>query len=330
MLRLEYTREKGAEHCPDEDGVRDFLTGEFKYVPVDPAAELTLEMSAAVAEGKVRIDVHLKDAQGNTFWEEPVEGDEECAILIRRSALKVYIQTVIATSPAPGSPAPPSPPLVAPPAAPAAVLPAARLPSPPAPHGEPPARRSASQSTHSTVGAGYSLRVQVALLGQVHVGITPSVSAGGSVMAGFRLWRLGLELDARAAWSFVPAVQTIVPAVQTRASSRFIGATIAPCYYHKQYVFGCATFNIGVLDVMGVGLTSGDALDRKISALGPRIGFEYPIAARVAFVRATLEISAAIDKAGFHINRDPNKVTDPAWETPPVFGALGAGIVAIF
>jgi hypothetical protein len=163
------------------------------------------------------------------------------------------------------------------------------------------------------------------VLGLVHVGITPSVSAGGSVLAGFRWWRLGLELDARAAWSVVPAVQN-----GASVNSRFIGATIAPCYYHDRILFGCAAFNMGVLDLIGVDRTSGEAHDQKVAAIGPRIGFEWPIAARVAFLRGTLEMSAAVHKAGFSVDRDPTRKREPAWETPAVFGALGAGIVAVF
>jgi hypothetical protein len=98
-------------------------------------------MSVARVKGKLRIDVHLEDTRGNTLWEEPVEGDEDCAILIRRSALKVYIPTVLATSPSP-APASLAVPRAQPAAAPPATPPAVTPPPPPAPHALPLARGS--------------------------------------------------------------------------------------------------------------------------------------------------------------------------------------------
>jgi hypothetical protein len=314
-MRLDYTRGPGAERCPDEHAVRHFLIGEFGYDPVQPNAATTLTISIARVGRTLHVALQLEDSTGNSLWDDGFD-EPNCETLVRHSALKAKINIGYVLRPpsaAPG-PAPLAPPLPPPALAPPTVAPP---PPAPAPHR---ALSPTPQSAPTPAPApSERLRFQVGLDALGHIGVTPSVSAGGALSVELVGRDFGLAVQGRVAASVAPAeLESFNGSVPTH--SLFAAVTLAPCYRRGVFV-GCAVLDVGTLRFW----YSGRALtaEPRLVAFGVRPALEVPLTARFA-LRASVEISTIVTRTMlFYHWRE-------IWRTPHVFGAAGAGVVAAF
>jgi hypothetical protein len=308
-VRLDYTRAAGAERCPDEHGVRDFLTGEFGYDPVQPDAGAGLRISITPVSRAFHVDIRLEDSSGNILWQEGFdEGD--CAALIEQAALKAYIEVSTRLRPPPASPPPPPVNEAPSPEAPAAP---AAPPAPSAPPVSPPRQPDPAPPVISSS----QLRFVLGLQALVHAGITPTASAGGAASVELRLGALGIGLEGRVTHSVIPSEYK--PRRETVSVHSLLGGgTLAPCYYYGPFA-GCAVLDVGA--VRFYARPDWPSSYQAIIAAGLRPGVRWSFSRRFALT-GNVEISAILTKIHLIANHDD------VWQSPAVFAAFGAGINA--
>jgi hypothetical protein len=329
--RLEFSRGRGAELCPDEEAVQRAVTARLGYDPFRPDAPRIVTAIVRRDQGSLRGDVELRDRKGAVKGTRHLSAAEnDCPELVAAMALAISIaidpQSLL-RPPLPSSPEPPTPPEPEP--APVDSAPSASLPVPvigvaPAVASPLVVSPSISSSSRSSLrieaprsSAVDALSWRFGLGGLLAVGAAPSLSVGSALEVGVRRRAFSLSIEGRAD---APASRRAEGGGAVRAS--LLAVSLIPCL-RVGLVFGCGLGSLGSLRGAGSGVPRPRDDASLFGAAGLRLGVEIPFAKALSFsfhgdLAATLTRTTLLlaDRA--------------AWITPPVSGVLGAGVVAHF
>jgi hypothetical protein len=329
--RFVYSRDRGAERCPDEHIVRREVASRLGYDPFFPSADRVIIAEVAPSfKGGFRATVHLVDKAGIVRGKRELRSSgRDCTELLKSIALAISIaidpdaleeyRTAPSTSEAPTGPnrsskgvAGVGPPTGNPPL----PEPLGREPPAPAPSSTEPAPQSAAaaeqdsapiQFVHRDTSDGWNLVVGAGV--RVATGVAPAAAAGGTVLVGGR-WRwLTLSVEGTAD---LPASNDVV-------RSNLVTGSLAGCA-QRGVVFGCFVGSIGALFARGQRSDSS-----AYAALGARLGAAIPFG-RVLSLRGYLEATVPVgwSEIVLAVNHDE------AWGLGAVGGAAGMQLVTLF
>jgi hypothetical protein len=300
-VRLSYTRETGAEACPDELVFRDSVLSRLGYDPFEDSAPRTLKIVVRRSGNALLARVELYDASGHLLGERDLNGSGTgCSELGTAVAIaaSLGIDPLSAVAPPPTvaqSEAAPPPPQAVP-------------PQPQAPVGAVVVRES---STSPRVG-GASTYLRLGVGAVLTWGVSPSAPAAGPMVdVGLRRGPLSLTLEGAAGWAPTAAEQ----GYGVKSSIELI--SLAPCV-HFWVGLGCVIGGVGSLNATGV--VKSPLSDHAVFGdLGARIGVEVPFATRF-FVQFHIDGLANLT----HVAYDFGKLA--AWNTLPLSESLGLAV----
>ncbi len=105
-------------------------------------------------------------------------------------------------------------------------------------------------------------------------------------------------------------------------SASLLLATLAPCF-HLRIAMGCGLVGLGRLGGTGAGVNTPESASSLYADAGVRVGVEIPIAGPFA-ARAYGDVLFPLVTT--HLTLRGADV----WTTPPVSGAIGAGLLVHF
>jgi hypothetical protein len=310
-MRLEYTRAPGAERCPDEQSFRNVAEGQMSYPPFSPDASarlvVTLQRKGRLYQGRME----LRDGAEAMLWERDMDAFADCRELIDFLALSaaVHLDPVPLPKPAP-TPA-------------SSKLESTVEPAPPLVSAKPPApvRPSTPVKPAVTVERSSSRLAGFAGAGiAVGFGVAPTTALGLTLNGGARWSFLSLALEGRA---YLPAQGLSEGGTRVVSIAQYTGALV-PCG-HWRIAFGCGLVALGAQE--GTFPATERTRSRVFAAGGLRVGVEIPIP--IPMVKPlSLRLSGDVLLTPY---ASRFRVVDlPQWETPPVSGALGAGLFTVF
>jgi hypothetical protein len=174
----------------------------------------------------------------------------------------------------------------------------------------PPLRRTARLVPRSDRASDATvLRAAAGLL--VGLGTAPGASAGMTVHVGLRRRGLSLGLEGRADF---PASEPVEPRGSVSASVQLL--SLVPCL-HRDVVHVCALGSVGTLKGVGSDPSGGRTDVTVFGSVGARAGIEIPISAGIS-ARLHGDVAATLTPTTLQVDGSP------VWETPPVWGAVGA------
>ncbi|MHB8878524.1 MAG: hypothetical protein ACYC8T_32910 [Myxococcaceae bacterium] len=245
--RLVYSLGAGAERCPDEQTVRDAVSGRLGYDPFREPAEMEVRVAVERADPGLSARLELRDAGGRTMGKRQLASRASDCVELASAlglAVSIAIDPLSVTRPPPVPPAPAA----------AATPPA---PPPPAP---PPALSPSVQTAYT------------ASLGAVaSVGTAPAPALGANLQLGARWPSWSLALEGR---MDLPASRST--AGGQVASSLLVGSLV-PCL-HRRAVAGCALLTAGVFQGSGVDFVGSRRVTTPFLAAGARALAELPLA----------------------------------------------------
>ena len=301
--RLEYTRGPGAETCPDEVGLRNYvaarMSGDDPFTPNAPN-RLTVTITGREPEFFGRIALY--DETGVRAGVRDFTGGPTCVSLVQDLALTIRLIVRPYALPPPAASTPPTPP------APPLPLPAA--PSPPRPIARPAPLLPQARSTERP-------RPQVGAAALAAFGSAPAVALGfgGLVRLRWPKWSLGLEGRRDLVAPMDAEDHDGMP-----AASALAFATM-PCVHLSGFI-GCHVSTVGVV----YGDATHRAVDDSVStqvASGVRMGVEWQFVPHVA-AELTGEVLVNFLRPAVRVDNDPK------WTAELVTGAVGVRVVASF
>jgi hypothetical protein len=304
-VKLEYSRGPGAETCPDDAGLRAGVTARLAYDPFRDVAATTVVASVLARRKELRARIELRDAGGTVIGSrELVSPESDCSELARAVALAIAIAidpVSVLRVPAQAPAVPLVPPVATepPPAATTAPPPVAPPPrAPVAPSVAVPARDE-----------GPRLRSAAALL--LGAGPTPRLSPGARLGIGARWAVVSSTIEASALWP------TSASAATGEVRALVVLGSAVPCL-HQGPLLACGVLSAGPL--RGEGASSATTI---FAAVGGRAGAEIPLGRALALA---LSVEADVSLTPTSLRRGGAEV----FHTPPVFGALAAGVTGDF
>jgi hypothetical protein len=338
--RLEYSRGRGAEACPDEDAVQRAVTARLGYDPFRPDAPRIVTATVRRDREALRGDVDLRDRGGAVKGARHLTAAEnDCAELVAAMALAISIaidpQSLLRSSP-PASPDPPAPPLPPePPPDPASPAPATRpgvpaietppvvasppVASPPTSRPPPlsPPPRASLPIEEPRAPAPSALSWRLGLGGLLAAGAAPALSVGGALEVGVRWRALSIAVEGRAD---APAGSSAEGGGAVRAS--LLEVSLVPCF-HAGLVVACGLGSLGSLRGVGSGVPLPRDAATLFGAAGLRLGVELPIS-RALSLAFHGDLAATLTRTTLML------ADRPVWTTPLVSGVVGAGVLAHF
>lgn len=303
---LAYTRAPGAEACPDEQELRDAVSGRLGYVPFQAEAERRIDVRFGKSGTKLiaTLRVARPDAPPKTRTLESEAGD--CIELAQAVALalSVAIDPLGATRPAEPDPEP---------------APETREPEPvpaPAPTAEPPAptARPAEPRPSPPIARDRGptepedLRLSLAAIGRTAWGELPKLSPGVGLGVGVRRGPLSAAIWLDMALPVSDATS------RGGYDASLFGATLRGCW-HPQSVFVCALGRGARVEAEGRDVDRPKSDAGLIAAAGAGVGFELQVA-------RSLSLAAGIDGL-FYVSRLALDLDGrELWSQPPA-GAAG-------
>ena len=316
-VRLDYARGPGAETCPDEAALRAAVASRLAYDPFRETAATTVATSMQARRKELLARIELRDAKGAVIGaRELVSPESDCSELARAVALAIAIAidpVSVIRVPLPPVRTPSVAPVVSertnePPPGPAI--------SPLPPAAPPSARSEASLPAHAAASAGPHVRATSALL--LGAGPTPGLSAGARLGLGVRWPSVSIDLEGRGIWPTSASAAQLPGDVRAFA----VLASVVPCL-HEGPLLACGVASAGPLRGAGEGAIAARTATTMFAAAGGRAGAEIPLGRSLAL---GLSIEADISLTPTSLRLGALEV----FHTPPVFGALAAGVVGDF
>jgi len=291
-VRITYFRGLGAESCPAEPEVRAAVTDMLGYDPFHDDAKKTVHARVLRGPRGFKAAIDLQDGAGPARGVRRLQSSrDDCAQL----AAAVVLALAIAIDP----------------------LMANRVMGPevvPRADPEPPPPPLAKPLEEPRVASATSGRLAVSA--HAAVGAAPAPALGVALLAGLR----GGHYSANA------GVRLDLPAFKDAQGGRISGwlalGSLLGCG-HRRWLAGCALLGGGVRRMAGHDLENARSATKPVAVLGARVALEIPLRDRVAgYLHADLQ-GELIETAVLVGGRE-------TWDTPPVSGAAGAGLMAIF
>jgi hypothetical protein len=292
-VRLLYSRGEGASGCPDERTLRESVAARLGYDPFAEGAANAVAATLGRGPRGLRAVVELRDANGRVTGSRLLTtAGNDCQELASAMALAICIAVdPFVLSRHAEAPEPPPAPLVP--------------PCPACPVCPPPPR----SPVRFRVGAG----------AQLGVGAVPTVaSLGVTVQAElrYRAFALGIEgrVDPRLGSASAPAGGGV--------SATLLLGIIAPCARWRVLGF-CALLGLGALQGIGTDVTTTRQDTTFYAAAGARLAVEVPL-------RPWLALDLHLDGLTPLTYTSLSLTSGEVWSTPPLSGALGANLQALF
>ncbi len=149
------------------------------------------------------------------------------------------------------------------------------------------------------------------------LGTAPRAAFGVTLHGGVRRGALSIALEGRAD---LPAAKRT--ASGGTVSSALLLGTLAPCF-HRSMIVGCALVSAGALAGSSEGVTRPAQVTTPFAALGARIGVEVPLVSELS-ARIHADLLGGLTRTTLELDGLP------VWTTPPISGALGAGLAWSF
>jgi hypothetical protein len=297
-VELQYTRGLGAEHCPDEDVLRQAVQEHLGYDPFVPHAPriVSVVISKSGRSGlTARID--HKDAQGTVVGTHSLDSPSSgCRELVSSVAFAVSIAIDPLVAAAPHSP-PPAKDKVSPPSTPPSTEVATD-------------RQDRTVASHESTGSPWSSIVSAAFV--AGLGSSPSLAYGGSLELQLRRKDLSIGLDGRAE---APASAAVSGFGGARVESSMWTGMVVPCFHHGPLAL-CACGALGALSGTATNVALQEKHTTVFSSLGGRVGFRWPLG-RVFDIGMYADVLATLTPTTLRID------DVPVWSTFPVAGTLG-------
>ena len=307
VVHLSYTREVGAEQCPDEASLREAVLARLGYDPFDDEAPRVLRArvrrSPHAVGGSLVAHIELRDATGAVQGERNLQGaGSDCTELATAMAIAISLGIDPLSATEPRAPTPP-PPAAAPVASNPPVEHAESSEHDPPARAEPPPPAPPSPPLHARFGIG----------GMLSWGISPAVpSVGGAVDAGLRRGAWSIDLEGAGSWA--PTATDAALGVGVKSSLAL--ASVAPCL-HISWGVGCVLGGVGSWSATGV-VRSPESGNALFADAGVRLGVEVPIARRF-FAQFHADGLATLTHVAYHLDGQT------AWNSPPLSASLGLG-----
>jgi hypothetical protein len=307
-VQLVYSRGPGTDQCPDEEQLRDGVSGRLGYDPFDANAKSKVDARIAKDGKTLRATISVIDETGAvTGSRELTSTKNDCTELA--SAMTLTISMVIDPLGKPPVPAPtPTPsvaptPAAAPPPPPPTPAPTSVAPPPIVDTGEHPPREE-------------RLRLRLGVGGQGALGFAPRSSFGGTAAVGIDLRTFSLDLEGRR------DAPTTVALGRGEITTSVLLASVVPCL-HRGIAIGCAVVSLGSLQARGGGVNVTSAQSSVFLGAGLRGGVEVPVSSLISLV-ARLEVMAPLIRTTVRLDGDD------VWSAPTIAGSLGLGAVVFF
>lgn len=293
-LRLELTTSPEARACAGDGTLRARVAerlGRDPFTDVEVAAQRRLRVTFGRRPGGFTGAVVLEDANGARLGTRSFDrSGATCEPLV---ADVVLVVAVLLEDLAPRTEEPPPPPA-------------------PAPAPEPPPERPAAPA--APPAPARVLRIDVGLGAGGVLGIAPRAAAAGEVIAAIDVGRARVEGGARVT---LPASDEATVAVRSQA----VTGRLAPCY-GWQVLSPCAVLAIGSVrgEATGSGVASSQSAGQLYAGAGAGLLSRVFVAGDLVFVRASLEVLAALVRAGFDVG--PSR----AWSVPALSASATVGL----
>jgi len=288
-LRLEYSRARGAESCPDEVVFRSLVAYEYgNYQVFSPDAPTRLTVTFRRKAGRLEGYMEARDdPTGALVWERTMGARQGCDDLAEELAFLISFYFLPPPAPPPAPPPPPPAPELPPPA-PAPTAP----PAPPPPRAAPPPAPPPPAPLRLTLGLAASLTLKT----------TAPIAAGSlAADAGFRWRSLGISAEFRCT---PPAVVATDRAGRMQVTAVQLTGGVVPCYEGTLLVCGIAEATVALPKAAPpLVLTPTPTVG---VALGGRVGKDIQLAGWPVAFRVTGDILGTLhDAAGSYNGRSP-------------------------
>jgi hypothetical protein len=307
--QLEYRRGKGAERCPDEQGLRDEARDLLGYDPFQPDAPLRVATSIERKGGELVAKLQILDGEGHALWQDSFGTSGPCKTLVETMVLDVVVKLEglagKAAPPAPPPPAPaPEPPRPCPPPPPCPPAPAREAKGPPA-------------------AQGAALRRRLGLTPLIALGITPNAAGGVAWSLEGRWPGWSLAFEGRALRSLSPEVGHV------GVSMSYLGSGVALCL-RGDLLFGCGRLEVGALWADPDAPFKVRPEAAPVFGLAVRLGAEQPLSERVA-LSGYVDLLGVVTHAVLRLEADRAGEADRLlWELSHGAAAIGVGVLAAF
>jgi hypothetical protein len=300
-VQLEYTRQRGSERCPTEQVFRDVVEAkQLRFKPFAAGAPTKLVVKLARAGSKYQGHAELRGQLGIS-WSIDAE-HRDCFTLIEVLALQIAVKLDV-------EPAPAKPPVIT--ASPAVAAPLAAVEK------SPPLSPSSSKPERP--------RFQLGLGTALSLGTMPSNAALDLVTdLGVRWTSLSMVVEGR--WS--PPLAVTDRATGAKISTQRAAVALLPCAHWSRFpIVGCGIAQLGVIYGKGEDIESPRSFSGAQVAIGGRVGAEAHL-----WGPLTLRFFGDLlgNLRGAVVFIDSMNPYRPTWTSPPVSGALGAGVDAFF
>jgi hypothetical protein len=300
--RLVFIRDEAAAACPDETALRRAVEARLGYDPFLPWGGATLVVRFERDTHGFTANVEMAAAGASRGARTLRSDDPSCGGLVDATALAVSIALDTLRPPAPR-----------PSEAEASTSP--DLPSAPAPSPTPSALL-AEAPPQVPAGSSTPPKPVVGLDAQSSVGTAPFVAAGISAWGRLQAGRASVGLEARV------DLPSSSDEPGGSVSSWLVAGGLAPCF-HLGPTFACAVGQLGSLQAAGGGVQHPKSGSDFFAAVGPRVGLEIPLTARLS-VRLRADALVNLYRASVDLNGTP------AWTASAVSGTFGAGVAVRF
>ncbi|MBI5535794.1 MAG: hypothetical protein HY898_23955 [Deltaproteobacteria bacterium] len=306
--RLSYSRGSGADHCPDEDAIRNAVAGRLGYSPF-ASGTTGKQISATIArDGKqLRARVEVRDEAGVVTGSREIVSDkndcEELASSVTL-AISIAIDPLSLTRPAPAASSSQPPPVTS---------------APPPPTAAPPVTVYVERPVAAPSAAPRSepirLRATAGLL--TSLGTAPAPALGAAVYGGVRWAAMSVGIEGRAD---LPASKEQSTGGSVKSS--LLAGLLVPCLHHGA-AMGCALFALGALQGTGEQVSEPRKDTTPYAALGVRVAAELPMSPALA-ARINADLLGTLTRTTLRIDGAE------AWTTPVIAGSLGVGVAGTF
>ncbi len=321
-VALSYTRDLGAEACPDEGTLRDGVAARLGYDPFDAKAKGKVRARIWRSSGSLRATIDVLDENGAVKGSrELTSAKNDCEELA--SAMTLTISMVI-------DPLGKAPTLVSASASASASASSSAVPFTTS-------STSANAGTSSTVeppppppsstvdrpppappakGDEPARRFRVSAGGLGSLGVAPRMGGGFSAGIGIDFTTWSVDLEGRRDLPVTAALG------RGTATTSLVTASVVPCL-HRSVIAVCGVVSAGSLQASGGGVDQPTARSSLFLGAGVRAGVEWAALDTLAFY-ARFEVISPLIHATIRLDGDD------VWSTPPVAGSLGGGLVAFF
>jgi hypothetical protein len=291
--RLVVRRGPGAQGCPDETALRAAVVDLLRYDPFAAAGPRTIRARVSRSRAGFEAVVDLQDAAGSWQGVRHLESSRaDCGPL----AAALVLAIAIAIDPMMAGSAPPP-----------EDRPASERPTPASP---PPALAAEHVPAHTPAVGLFGASAHAAL------GAAPGPAPGFDLWVGRRRGPFSLQFAAR----------LDLPGSRDAGGGQVSGwvamGTALACLHHG-VLFGCGALGGGVRRMAGHDLEDPRQVTRPIAVAGARVAVLIPL-------HDDLSALVHADVFGEIVETTVRVGGRRVWDTPPVSGAAGAGLVANF